>query len=372
MARAAHEFDEWFRLDYRRVLGSVLVVCAGDVQRAEDATNQAFMKAYEQWHKVLLVDSRRAWVTKVAINAAKRSFMSRRRVEPLNVDAVLYSTDDAWVDHQLWETVNRLSVGQREAAVLRYIDAEPSTATTNELYIFELIDRVETNLVAPAAMHVREAATRRSEARHGKVGAAGLLVVLVVILGGGLWLSGAEPETSPAIAKSPSTSTTAPPQVAFEPEALGGLVGSGARRVISNSPAPAIRETLSHVALDRIDGQDESYVLWVSNGCEEKRFLASRTAESLTIGPELQPPPNVPIELGDDIAGTTNHYRSTRLACAPTSFPRVIDSRIAEGTTFDVGVLPRNTTVLRSDTLESWTISAQRAQAFVLVSPNDR
>ena len=122
MASAAQEFDEWFRRDYRRVLGSVLVVCAGDIQRAEDATNQAFMKAFEQWHKVLLVDSRRAWVTKVAINAAKRSFMRRRRVESLNADAVLHATEDAWIDHQLWAAVNRLSRRQREAIVLRYID----------------------------------------------------------------------------------------------------------------------------------------------------------------------------------------------------------------------------------------------------------
>lgn len=61
------------------MLGAVIVVCAGDLSRAEDATNDAFVKAFERWDRVAPMSSQRAWVTKVAINNAKRSFLHRAR-----------------------------------------------------------------------------------------------------------------------------------------------------------------------------------------------------------------------------------------------------------------------------------------------------
>lgn len=75
MAEATQAFDEWFRTEHPRVLSAVLIVCAGDLQKAEDATNDAFITAYEKWHRVSEMQSARAWVTKVAINRAKRSFL---------------------------------------------------------------------------------------------------------------------------------------------------------------------------------------------------------------------------------------------------------------------------------------------------------
>lgn len=73
-------FDSWFDQEYRRVLSAVLVVCAGDIVRAEDATNEASLGAYEKWPKVGVMESPRAWVTKVAINKAKRSWRRRQRL----------------------------------------------------------------------------------------------------------------------------------------------------------------------------------------------------------------------------------------------------------------------------------------------------
>ncbi len=73
MAEATTAFDDWFRAEHSRVLGAVLIVCAGDVAKAEDATNDAFVKAFEQWASVAAMASPRAWVTKVAINSALQS-----------------------------------------------------------------------------------------------------------------------------------------------------------------------------------------------------------------------------------------------------------------------------------------------------------
>ena len=143
MSSQTHNFDEWFSLNYRRVLSSVLIVCAGDVPRAEDATNDAFLDALEKWPKVAVMDSPRAWVTKVAINKAKRSWLRRKRyVDPVNADSlndvqgltpsIIYG-DDSQVD--LWDAVNKLSVKQRTAIVLRYVDDMTQSDIAAELNI---------------------------------------------------------------------------------------------------------------------------------------------------------------------------------------------------------------------------------------------
>ena len=136
MAEATNSFDDWFRAEHPRVLSAVLIVCAGDVAKAEDATNDAFVTAYEKWDRVSTMRSRRAWVTKVAINRAKRSFVRRRPHVPLvNDDSALVGVDDASVDHELWAAVSRLSVRQRAAVVLRYIDDLPQAAIAEALDI---------------------------------------------------------------------------------------------------------------------------------------------------------------------------------------------------------------------------------------------
>lgn len=135
------DFDDWFGLNYRRVLSSVLVVCAGDLPRAEDATNDAFLDALEKWPNVSAMQSPRSWVTKVAINKAKRSWLRRRRyVDPVNVDSAIL---DVAVEQplagepnvELWEAVRRLTMKQRSAIMLRYIDDLTQSDIATELDI---------------------------------------------------------------------------------------------------------------------------------------------------------------------------------------------------------------------------------------------
>jgi len=128
------DFDIWYSANYRRVLGAVLIVCAGDLPRAEDATNDAFIDALEQWSNIGVMDSPRAWVTKVAINKAKRSWLRRKRyVGPVNLDYVTTSVIDGDSNVDLWDAVNRLSVKQRSAIVLRYVDDLTQSDIASEL-----------------------------------------------------------------------------------------------------------------------------------------------------------------------------------------------------------------------------------------------
>jgi len=134
MSERTPDFDEWFRANYRRVLGSVLIVCAGDVPRAEDATNDACIDALEKWATVGAMDSPRAWVTKVAINKAKRSWLRRKRyVDSVNADSLVISSVDGQPNHELWEAVNKLSLKQRSAIVMRYVDDLSQREIADEL-----------------------------------------------------------------------------------------------------------------------------------------------------------------------------------------------------------------------------------------------
>lgn len=103
------------------MLSAVLVACAGDIGRAEDATNEAFVDAYEKWQRVREMDSPRGWVTKVAINKVKSSWRRGKRYVPLanehDPTAIVRE-----VDHDLWAAVGKLSFKQRSVLAMRYID----------------------------------------------------------------------------------------------------------------------------------------------------------------------------------------------------------------------------------------------------------
>ena len=215
------DFDSWYSANYRRVLGAVLIVCAGDLPRAEDATNDAFIDALEKWSTVGAMESPRAWVTKVAINKAKRSWLRRRRyVAPVNIDNVTTGVveDDSNVD--LWAAVNRLSVKQRSAIVLRYVDdltqsdiadalgglagdrlCHPHPGTRQAACrvrrrsgmtgeptgdeIPELLGQLEGSLCAPDAAAIYAGLERRQTTRKRMLGGAGAFVAALAI-GGGL------------------------------------------------------------------------------------------------------------------------------------------------------------------------------------------
>lgn len=134
MNNERRDFGDWFAQSYRRVLGSVLIVCAGDMPRAEDATNEAFIDALEKWDRVSEMASPKAWVTKVAINKAKRSWLRRKRyVDPVNVETLELPMFDNASNLELWNAVGALSVKQRTAIVMRYVNDMTQGAIAAEL-----------------------------------------------------------------------------------------------------------------------------------------------------------------------------------------------------------------------------------------------
>jgi RNA polymerase sigma factor (sigma-70 family) len=119
------EFEQFFLAQYEAVL-RVLVLTTGDRERATDATQEAFIKAYARWSKIRRYESPAAWVRRVAINASRDSFRSdrrrRKREEALRVDVNDLTTDDHPSDTVATDLLGNLPSRQREVATLFYVD----------------------------------------------------------------------------------------------------------------------------------------------------------------------------------------------------------------------------------------------------------
>jgi RNA polymerase sigma-70 factor (ECF subfamily) len=108
-----------------RVVAAVAVLTR-DVARAEDATQEAFRRAYERWARVGKLDRPDLWVVRVASNLAISSFhRSRRerellgtRLSPAALDSVTALVDSEWLKWGL----DQLTEKQRMALVLRYAE----------------------------------------------------------------------------------------------------------------------------------------------------------------------------------------------------------------------------------------------------------
>lgn len=119
------EFEEFFLANYDSVLHA-LIVTTGDRERATDATQEAFIKAYSRWPKIRHYDSPAAWVRRIAINASRdtiRSERRRRRRERANRPEVVASHADLYVaDSFTRDLLAGLTRRQREVATLFYVD----------------------------------------------------------------------------------------------------------------------------------------------------------------------------------------------------------------------------------------------------------
>lgn len=114
-------FDRWYREQRPRVLAA-LTVASGSPDVAAEATDEAFVKAYERWGRVRRMDSPGGWLHKVAFNDLRRRH--RRKAierELLKRDGPPSSVAPPALDPQLWEAVRRLPARQRTAVGLRYV-----------------------------------------------------------------------------------------------------------------------------------------------------------------------------------------------------------------------------------------------------------
>lgn len=115
------DFDTWYEEQHPLVLAA-LTVASGRPDVAADATDEAFVRAYERWERVRRMDSPGGWLYRVALNDLRRRCrrqavereLLRRQPPPAPVAATMPAP-------HVWEAVRRLPVRQRTAVALRYI-----------------------------------------------------------------------------------------------------------------------------------------------------------------------------------------------------------------------------------------------------------
>jgi RNA polymerase sigma-70 factor (ECF subfamily) len=116
------DFDSFYGDEYGNVLRSV-TLALGDVTRAEEVTQEAFVRALRRWPKVGQMANPAGWVVVVAINAERRRW--RREESPAAQQPLVSVVGDhagaIVTSLDLREALERLTNRQRAAVVLRYL-----------------------------------------------------------------------------------------------------------------------------------------------------------------------------------------------------------------------------------------------------------
>ena len=114
------EFEWIFRSTYASVLRTTYLVLH-DRGRAEEVTQDAFLRLYERWRGVSPIEHPEAWVRRVAVRAAVRSAKQMRLRSAASPDEERPSWDDL-PDVDLARAVASLAPQQRAAVALYYLD----------------------------------------------------------------------------------------------------------------------------------------------------------------------------------------------------------------------------------------------------------
>lgn len=157
---------EFLHTAYPRLVAAVALVCRSR-PAAEDAVQEALLKAWERSERGEEVESLNAWVTTVALNQA-RSGLRRLRAEGRARSRMRGSLpDEPNADRiDVERALSNLPRRQREAVVLRYylqLDTREVAATLgiNEGTVKSTLFRARTALAATLGIEIDEEANDR-------------------------------------------------------------------------------------------------------------------------------------------------------------------------------------------------------------------
>lgn len=129
-------FEQWYEREHPRVL-SACAALAGEVDDAEEATDEAFARALERWPSVSAMTSPGGWVQVVALNRLRRNLRRRNREGHLFTKTLRDKKPARFPvpDPDLWAAVAGLADRQRAAVVLRYVHDLPDAAIADVMGI---------------------------------------------------------------------------------------------------------------------------------------------------------------------------------------------------------------------------------------------
>ena len=137
---ASLAFDDWYRSEYRAVVGLVYSL-SGSRGAAEEIAQDAFLEAHKRWGELSAYDEPGGWVRKVAMNRARSRFRRRAaearayarhvgRTRPL--PGVLSEPSD-----EFWAAVRALPEQQAKVVALHYLEDRPVDEIASILGIAE-------------------------------------------------------------------------------------------------------------------------------------------------------------------------------------------------------------------------------------------
>jgi RNA polymerase sigma-70 factor, ECF subfamily len=116
-------FERFFADTCQLVVGMVAVT-TGDVAAAEDAVQEAYLRAHQRWGRISTLDRPDLWVVRVATRIAVSSWRRRRRETQLGSEVEAKVADSIARIWTRWG-LEGLSPQQRLAVVLHHVHGLP-------------------------------------------------------------------------------------------------------------------------------------------------------------------------------------------------------------------------------------------------------
>ncbi len=121
MAETNLTYESWYVDAHRRLLAS-LTYAYGDGDLAQEAADEAVVRAYERWDRVRVMASPTGWLHRVGFNLARRRLRRRQLEQTLlrgRARPEIGISDQP--DTVLWHLVADLAPRQRQAVALRHL-----------------------------------------------------------------------------------------------------------------------------------------------------------------------------------------------------------------------------------------------------------
>jgi RNA polymerase sigma factor (sigma-70 family) len=115
-------FAGWYRSNRSRVAAAIYAA-TGNMDVATEATDEAFVRAFERWDRVAHMDNALGWAYRVALNYARRQLRKNVSDRLLQNQLALARRrcDELEVPYELWSRLTLLTRRQRTAIALRYV-----------------------------------------------------------------------------------------------------------------------------------------------------------------------------------------------------------------------------------------------------------
>ena len=134
------EYSAFFRREFPAVLRTIALMLR-DAHRAEEITQDAFLKLLQEWPKISRYERPSSWVRRVAVRLAMRS-IERDRLWTRVREGLLPSGLDRPSRFDVDGAIRRLPASQRAAIVLHYYEDRPVAEVATILGCAESTARV--------------------------------------------------------------------------------------------------------------------------------------------------------------------------------------------------------------------------------------